>query len=34
MDTTPERWYNLKASIEELQDQAPEGVYYKLLFLG
>ncbi|OWZ31903.1 phosphoglycerate mutase [Cryptococcus neoformans] len=34
MDTTPERWYNLKASIKELQDQAPEGVYYKLLFLA
>ncbi|WVN90699.1 uncharacterized protein L203_105941 [Cryptococcus depauperatus CBS 7841] len=33
-DESPERWHNLKAAIKKLQDEAPKGVYYKVLFLG
>lgn len=34
IDTSPERWQNLKASIAQLQLYAPEDVQYKVLFLG
>ncbi|ODO04556.1 hypothetical protein I350_05160 [Cryptococcus amylolentus CBS 6273] len=34
VDQSPERWTNLKASLKKLQDEAPEGVQYKVLFLG
>lgn len=34
IDTSPERWHNLRKSIEELQRKAPEGVTYKVFFLG
>ncbi|ODN83924.1 phosphoglycerate mutase [Cryptococcus wingfieldii CBS 7118] len=34
IDESPDRWHNLKASIEVLQNEAPAGVIYKVLFLG
>ncbi|ODN76564.1 hypothetical protein L202_05225 [Cryptococcus amylolentus CBS 6039] len=34
IDESPERWQNLKSSVKDLQDAAPEGVSYKVFFLG
>ena len=34
IDTSDERWNNLKTDIAKLQDEAPAGVQYKVLFLG
>ncbi|KAK4689916.1 hypothetical protein P7C73_g203, partial [Tremellales sp. Uapishka_1] len=34
IDTTVDRWRNLKRGIQKLQDEAPTDVQYKVLFLG
>jgi len=34
VDTSEERWKNLKRSIAKLQSEAPQGVQYKVFFLG
>jgi hypothetical protein len=34
IDQSVDRWTNLKASIKQMQMNAPDGVFYKVLFLG
>jgi len=34
IDTSPDRWTNLRKSIKKLQASAPPGTQYKVLFLG
>ena len=34
IDTSPERWYNLRSAVTKLQDEAPPDVRYKVLFIG
>ncbi|OCF75050.1 phosphoglycerate mutase [Kwoniella mangroviensis CBS 8886] len=34
IDESPERWDNLRKDVKKLQDDAPEGVLYKVMFLG
>jgi hypothetical protein len=34
LDQSPERWYNLRREVKRLQDEAEDGVQYKVLFLG
>ncbi|WVQ78784.1 hypothetical protein IAT38_000875 [Cryptococcus sp. DSM 104549] len=34
IDQSEDRWHNLKKSIAKLQEEAPEGVQYKVMFLG
>lgn len=34
MDTSPDRWHNLRADVARLQAEAPAGVHYKVFFLG
>lgn len=34
VDTSPERWSNLKRDVKKLQEDAEPGVQYKVFFLG